>query len=56
MSTQTVKARTNIGELISIFYQHFIELYGDEELASVATASIINELLSEDGEEMQNVA
>ena len=33
---------TTIGELIGIFYKHFIELYGDEELASVATAAVKN--------------
>lgn len=37
---------TNLGELISIFYARFLELYGDEELASVATAAVINDLLS----------
>ena len=39
---------TNIGELISIFYARFMELYGDEELASVATAAVINDLLAAD--------
>ncbi len=38
---------TNIGELISIFYARFMELYGDEELASVATAAVINDLLAD---------
>jgi len=37
---------SNIGELISIFYARFMELYGDEELASVATAAVINDLLA----------
>ncbi|MCK6502997.1 hypothetical protein L6R53_06305 [Myxococcota bacterium] len=37
---------TSIGELISIFYARFMELYGDEELASVATAAVINDLLT----------
>ena len=44
MSAQTP---AGLGELISIFYQHFMELYGDEELASVATAAAINDLLEE---------
>lgn len=37
---------TDIGELISIFYARFMELYGDEELASVATSAVINDLLA----------
>lgn len=37
---------TSIGELISIFYARFMDLYGDEELASVATAAVINDLLA----------
>lgn len=43
--TQTV--HTTIGELIQVFYAQFMELYGDEELASVATAAVINDLLSD---------
>lgn len=38
---------TTIGELISVFYAQFMELYGDEELASVATAAVINDLLEQ---------
>ncbi len=37
----------NLGELISLFYDEFMELYGDPELASVATAAVINDLLAE---------
>ncbi len=37
---------TDIGELISIFYAQFMELYGDEELASVATSAVIADLLA----------
>lgn len=36
-----------LGELISSFYEEFLALYGDEELASVATAAVINDLLAE---------
>jgi hypothetical protein len=36
---------TNLGDLITIFYDEFIELYGDAELASVAAAAVINDLL-----------
>lgn len=38
--------QTDIGELISLFYAQFLELYADEELASVATAAVINDLLT----------
>ena len=55
MSAQAT-GTTNIGELISIFYQHFMEMYGDEDLASVATAAVINDLLSDEGEELAEVA
>ncbi len=37
----------NLGDLISLFYEEFLAMYGDEELASVATAAVINDLLSE---------
>jgi hypothetical protein len=37
---------TNLGELISTIYEEFLATYGDEELASVATAAVINDLLS----------
>ena len=47
--TQT--SNTTIGDLISMFYTEFMEMYGDEELASVATAAVINDLLSESVED-----
>ncbi|MDP2308378.1 MAG: hypothetical protein Q8P18_20335 [Pseudomonadota bacterium] len=37
---------TNLGELISTIYEEFLAQYGDEELASVATAAVINDLLT----------
>ena len=37
----------NLGDLINLFYQEYLALYGDEELASVAAAATINEMLSE---------
>lgn len=37
---------TNIGELISSLYASFLEMYGDPELASVATAAVIHDLLT----------
>ena len=43
--TQTID--TNLGDLISKFYEHFLAAYGDEELASVATAAVINDLIGQ---------
>ncbi|MDP2314151.1 MAG: hypothetical protein Q8P41_14710 [Pseudomonadota bacterium] len=40
---------TNLGELISTIYEEFLAQYGDEELASVATAAVINDLLTTSG-------
>ena len=37
-----------LGDLITLFYDEFLAMYGDEELASVATAAAINEILAED--------
>lgn len=37
---------TTLGDLISTLYAHFLAQYGDEELASVATAAVVNDLLS----------
>ena len=39
---------TTLGELISLFYEEFLATYGgDSELASVATAAMINDLLAD---------
>jgi len=37
--------QTTLGELISLFYREYLSLYGDSEVASVATAATINALL-----------
>lgn len=39
---------TTLGELISLFYDEYLALYGDKDLASVATAATVNELLIEE--------
>ena len=44
-----MSVNTNLGELISTIYEEFLAQYGDEELASVATAAVINDLLSASG-------
>ena len=38
--------KSNIGDLIATIYTHFLATYGDEELASVATAAVVNDLLT----------
>ncbi len=49
MNTEQNREETpvNLGDLINLFYQEYLALYGDEELASVAAAATINEMLSE---------
>lgn len=47
MSSTSTTTEVTLGELISIFYEQFMEMYGDEELASVAVAAIINDLLAQ---------
>jgi len=39
--------RVSLGDLIATVYDEFVALYGDEELASVATAALINDMLSD---------
>lgn len=43
-----MSTHATIGELISLFYEEYLAAYGDEELASVATAATINDLLTQD--------
>lgn len=38
--------QTDLGELIATIYAELLALYGDEELASVATSAVINDLLT----------
>ncbi len=38
---------TTLGELIQALYEEYLALYGDDDLASVATAATVNELLTE---------
>ncbi len=35
----------SLGDLIATFYEEFLSMYGDPELASVATAAVINDML-----------
>ena len=43
--TANTPFRTTLGDLISLFYEEYLDQYGDAELASVATAVSINEIL-----------
>ena len=44
------RTEVTLGDLISLFYEEYLALYGDEELASVAAAATINELLADRAE------
>lgn len=46
MATNTV----NLSDLITLFYDEYLALYGDEELASVAAAATINDILADRAE------
>ncbi|MFH1089222.1 MAG: hypothetical protein V1716_02250 [Candidatus Uhrbacteria bacterium] len=37
----------SLGDLITLFYHEYLVKFGDEELASVATAATINDLLAD---------
>lgn len=37
----------SLGDLISELYVHYLAIYRDEELASIATAAAINDLLEQ---------
>jgi hypothetical protein len=38
---------TSLGDLISVLYEEFLAVYGDPDIASVATAATINDMLAE---------
>jgi hypothetical protein len=44
------RMNTTIGDLVQLFYAEYMAIYGDEELASIATAATINDLLIERAE------
>lgn len=43
----TRTTNTTLGELITSLYDEFLTIYKDEELASVAVAATINDILAE---------
>jgi hypothetical protein len=47
---------TTLGELIAVFYEEFLAAYGDEDLAAVATAASINEMLAQDPADIREQA
>lgn len=45
----------SLGELISTMYEEFLDLYGDEDLAALAVATVVQDLLArEAGEDTQH--
>ena len=48
MTKNLKKSRTaSVGDLVSLFYEEYFALYGDEELASLAAAATVNDILCE---------
>ena len=46
----TTQATTTLGDLITVLYDEFMAAYGDEDLASVAVAATINDMLIDSAE------
>ncbi len=44
------RIETTIGDLVELFYEEYLALYGDPELARVATSATINDLVLDDYE------
>ena len=44
-------SKLNLGDLITLFYEEYLALYGDEDMASVAAAATINDILAEPSSE-----
>lgn len=44
----------SLGDLVAVFYEEFLALYGDEEMAAVAAAGAINELMAVGAEEISS--
>jgi hypothetical protein len=47
---------TNLGELITALYEEFLVRYGDPELAAVATAALVDEILLDERSERRHAA
>lgn len=44
---QTTTLQTSLGDLIHVLYEEYLALYGDEDLASVAAAATINDMIAD---------
>ncbi len=51
--TQTT--HTTLGELIAEVYEELLALYGDADIASVATASIVNDMITRPDPELEQL-
>lgn len=38
--------QTSLGDLIHVLFEEYLELYGDEDIASVAAAATINDMIA----------
>lgn len=38
---------TSLGDLINVLYEEFLAVYGDPDIASVAAAATINDMIAE---------
>ena len=47
---------TTLGDLLSTLYEQFLAEYGDPDLASVATAAVVNDLLTRPGPAKEEAA
>ena len=45
-----------IGNLIATIHEYFMSLYDDEEIATVATAAMINEIMMQQGTAKKSAA
>ena len=41
-----MRTQTTLGDLISVLFDEYMTIYNDEELASVAVAATVNDLLA----------
>jgi|GEM_PF-4541916 len=43
--TMNTKTQTTLGDIISVLYDEFLAVYGDEDVAAVAVAATVNDWL-----------
>lgn len=41
-----MRTQTTLGDLISVLFDEYMEIYNDEELASVAVAATVNDMFA----------